>query len=37
VVRKMDLIKREFDVVESRQFETPALPTVMVFRPRHRS
>ena len=37
VVRKMDLIKREFDVLESRRFETPALPTVMVFRPRHRS
>jgi hypothetical protein len=37
VVRKMDLINREFDVVESRRFETPALPTVMVFRPKHRS
>lgn len=37
VVRKLDLIKREFDVVESRQFDTPALPNVLVFRPRGKS
>jgi SAM-dependent methyltransferase len=37
VTRKMNLIKREFDVMESLRFETPALPTVMVFRPKHRS
>jgi SAM-dependent methyltransferase len=36
VVRKMDLIKREFDIVESRQFDTPAMPTVLVFRPRRK-
>ena len=34
VQRKLDLIKRNFDVVESRQFETPGYPTVIVFRPR---
>jgi SAM-dependent methyltransferase len=34
VTRKMDLIKGEFDVVESRQFDTHGLPNVMVFRPR---
>jgi SAM-dependent methyltransferase len=33
VTRKMDLIKREFDMVESQRFETPGLPTVLVFRP----
>jgi hypothetical protein len=33
----MDLIEREFDMVESRRFDTPALPTVLVFRPRRRS
>ena len=33
VTAKMDLIKREFDIVESRQFDLPALPNVMVFRP----
>ena len=27
---KLDLIKREFNVVESRQFELPALPNVSV-------
>jgi SAM-dependent methyltransferase len=37
VIRKMDLIKREFDIVESQRFETPGLPTVTVFRPRPRS
>jgi SAM-dependent methyltransferase len=36
VQRKLDLIKREFDIVESRQYDTPGMPTVLVFRPRHR-
>jgi SAM-dependent methyltransferase len=36
VVRKMDLIKREFDIVESRQFDLPGIPTVLVFRPRRK-
>lgn len=34
VKRKLDLIKREFDIVESRQFDTTGYPTVLVFRPR---
>jgi len=34
VQRKIDLIKREFDIVESRQYDTPGFPTVLVFRPR---
>jgi len=34
VAAKLDLIKREFDIVESRQFDLPALPNVVVFRPR---
>lgn len=34
VKRKIDLIKRAYDVVESHQYDTPALPTVLVFRPR---
>jgi SAM-dependent methyltransferase len=34
VIRKMDLIKNNFDMVEYRRFDTPALPTVLVFRPR---
>jgi SAM-dependent methyltransferase len=33
VTAKLDLIKREFDIVEARQFELPALPNVIVFRP----
>jgi SAM-dependent methyltransferase len=37
VTAKLDLIKREFDIVESRQFDLPALPNVMVFRPRKKS
>jgi len=37
VTGKMDLIKREFDLVESRQFDTPGLPNVLVFRPRRRT
>jgi SAM-dependent methyltransferase len=36
VKRKLDLMKREFDIVESCQYEQPATPTVLVFRPRHR-
>jgi SAM-dependent methyltransferase len=34
VKRKIDLIKREFDILESPQYDTPGLPTVLVFRPR---
>ena len=37
VTAKLDLIKREFNIVESRQFDLPALPNVLVFRPRGRS
>jgi SAM-dependent methyltransferase len=33
VTAKLDLIKREFTIVESRQFDLPALPNVLVFRP----
>jgi SAM-dependent methyltransferase len=33
VKRKLDLIKREFDVLESRQFDTSGYPTVLIFRP----
>ena len=33
VTAKLDLIKREFNIVESRQFDLPALPNVLVFRP----
>jgi SAM-dependent methyltransferase len=34
VTRKMDLIRREFDVVESCQYDTSGMPAVLVFRPR---
>ncbi len=34
VKRKLDLIKREFDTVESRQFDVSGYPTVIVFRPK---
>jgi SAM-dependent methyltransferase len=34
VTSKMDLIKREFNVLEWKQFDLPALPNVLVFRPR---
>ncbi len=34
VTRKIDLIKREFDILESPEYNTPGLPTVVVFRPR---
>lgn len=37
VTRKFDLIKREFEILESRGYEQPGTPTVLVFRPRHRS
>jgi SAM-dependent methyltransferase len=37
VIRKMDLIEREFEMVESQRFDTPGLPTVLVFRPRHQA
>jgi SAM-dependent methyltransferase len=33
VTAKLDLIKREFNVIESQQFDLPALPNVVVFRP----
>jgi SAM-dependent methyltransferase len=36
VKRKLDLIKREFDIVESCQYEQPGTPTLLVFRPRRR-
>jgi SAM-dependent methyltransferase len=35
VTAKLDLIRREFNIVESRQFDLPALPNVLVFRPRN--
>jgi SAM-dependent methyltransferase len=37
VTAKLDLIKREFNIVESRQFDLRGLPNVLVFRPRGRS
>ncbi len=37
VKRKLDLIQREFDVVESCQYDKPGTPTVLVFRPQGRS
>jgi SAM-dependent methyltransferase len=33
VKAKLDLIKREFNIVESRQFNSPGMPNVLVFRP----
>jgi SAM-dependent methyltransferase len=33
VTAKLDLIRREFEIVEARQFDIPALPNVLVFRP----
>ncbi len=32
VTAKLDLIKREFNVLEARQFDSPGLPSVLVFR-----
>jgi SAM-dependent methyltransferase len=37
VKRKLDLIHREFDVVESCRYDKPGAPTVVVFRPRQQS
>jgi len=37
VTSKLELIKREYEVVESRQFDGAGKPTVLVFRPRKRS
>jgi len=34
VTRKINLIKREFNIVELCQYETPGTPTVLIFRPR---
>lgn len=34
VKRKFDLLRQEFDVVEDKQFDLKAFPTVMVFRPK---
>jgi SAM-dependent methyltransferase len=34
VTKKIDLIKREFDVLEAAEYNTPGKPTVLVFRPR---
>ena len=34
VTRKIDLMKREFDVLEAVEYNTPGKPTVLVFRPR---
>jgi SAM-dependent methyltransferase len=33
VISKLDLIKREFKVLEAGQFHSPGLPNVLVFRP----
>jgi SAM-dependent methyltransferase len=33
VKRKVDLIRRDFDIVEECQYDTPGMPTVLVFRP----
>jgi len=33
--RKLNLIKREFDILEAHQYEKPGTPTVLVFRSRH--
>jgi 2-polyprenyl-3-methyl-5-hydroxy-6-metoxy-1,4-benzoquinol methylase len=37
VKRKLDLIEREFDIVEACQYDQPGAPTVQVFRPRLQS
>jgi SAM-dependent methyltransferase len=34
VARKLNLIKREFDLVEAYQYDTPGTPTILIFRPR---
>jgi SAM-dependent methyltransferase len=33
VKKKVDLIKRKFEIVEEHQYDTPGTPTVLVFRP----
>ncbi len=33
VKRKIDLINREFEIVEACQYDTPGSPTILVFRP----
>jgi SAM-dependent methyltransferase len=33
VTAKLELMKREFNIIESQQFDRPALPNVLVFRP----
>ena len=37
VKRKIDLIKRHFDIVEECQYDQPGTPTVLVFRPQPRN
>ena len=37
VARKLDLLKREFDIVESCEYDQPGTPTVLVFRSRRLS
>jgi SAM-dependent methyltransferase len=37
VTRKLDLLTRKFDIVESRRYDQPGTPTVVVFRPRRPS
>ena len=37
VTSKIDLIKREFDVIELAEYDGPGRPTVLVFRPRLQS
>jgi SAM-dependent methyltransferase len=34
VKKKLDLIRRKYNVVESSQYDTPGVPTVLIFRPR---
>jgi SAM-dependent methyltransferase len=36
VTRKLDLLRREFEIVESCQYERPGTPTVLVFRSRRK-
>jgi len=37
VTRKLNLIKREFEIIEAHQYDAPGMPTVLVFRPRRQS
>jgi SAM-dependent methyltransferase len=37
VTAKLDLINREFDIVEAAEYQTPGTPTVLVFRPKRQS